>query len=62
MFGILLPVAVKTDNNLAGIMDDSTIICDEVIDADADAEAQLNDEATWNDQTKKFQQIFMKRK
>ena len=31
MFGILLPVAVKMEKNLASIMDDSAFICDEVI-------------------------------
>ena len=62
MFGILLPEAVKTDNNLAGIMDDSTIICDEVIDVDVDAEAKLDDEATWNDQTDKIPTNFHEKK
>ena len=31
-------------------MDDSAITCDEVIDADADAEAMLNDEAKSNNE------------
>ena len=29
-------------------MDDSAIICDEVIDVDADAEAKSNDETNFN--------------
>ena len=32
-------------------MDDSAIICDEVIDADANTEAKLNNEAKSNDET-----------
>ena len=32
-------------------MDDSAIICDEVIDVDADAEAKSNEEAKSNDET-----------
>ena len=38
-------------------MDDSAIICDEVIDPDADAEAKSNDEAKSNNES-----IFMERK
>ena len=36
---------------LASIMDDSVIICDEVKDPDADAEAKSNDQAKLNDET-----------
>ena len=43
-------------------MDDSAIICDEVIDADADAEVQLNDEAKWNKQTKAIPKNFKEKK
>ena len=40
------PVTCSYENGkcLASIMNDSAIICDEVIDADADAEAKLSDE------------------
>ena len=37
---------------LANIMDDSANICDEVIDADRDAEAKSNNKAKPNDETK----------
>ena len=35
----------KNRKSFASIMDDSAIICDEVIDADADTQAKLQDKA-----------------
>ena len=46
----------ENGNYLASIMDDSAIICNEVIDVDA--KLSLKD----NEETKLFQQILMKRK
>ena len=43
-------------------MDDSGIICDEVIDADADPKAKSNDEANSYDQTKTILINFNKKK
>ena len=34
MFGILIKIFIVLLTNIASIMDDSTIICDEVIDAE----------------------------
>ena len=41
----------QNGNYLASIMDDSMVICDEVIDADTDVEAKSNNEAKSYDQT-----------
>ena len=49
MFGILVNVFVKMEKKLASIMDDSTIICDEVM-------------KSYEEEKKLFQQILMKRK
>ena len=38
----------KNRKSLASVMDDSAIICDEVIDGDADTQAKLQDEAKSN--------------
>ena len=46
MFGILLHAIVKNGKYLASIMDDSAIMCDEIIEADA--EAKSYDEETKN--------------
>ena len=35
-------------------MDDSAILCDEVLDADADAKTKSNDEAKSNDKAKSY--------
>ena len=55
------PATCRYENGkyLASSMDDSAIICDEVIDADADAKS--HDEAKSND-AKLSPQILMKRK
>ena len=49
------PATCNCENRkyLASFMDDSAIICDKVIDEDADAEAEakLNDEVKSNDET-----------
>ena len=44
----------KNRKSLASIMDDSAIICDEVIDADADTQAKLQDEAKSNGEETKI--------
>ena len=56
----------ENGKHLASIIDDSVIICDEIIDADAKLslkEAKLRPKDNSNeDEAKLFQQILMKRK
>ena len=53
MFRILLHAAVKNGKYLVSIMDNSVIICDEVIDVDVDAEAKSCDKAKCNNEETK---------